>query len=119
MALIDDFKLRFQTFDIATVDAILPPLIDSYQCLYNKEYDPLDLCTKEVILNLLAHMLSIEIMPGDFAASTMTSDSIGSISTSWADSKAETMKQVYFNTTKYGQKYLMLIKNKGRRVAFV
>jgi hypothetical protein len=111
MALIDDFKTRFTEFDTAIVDTYLPILETVYPAYYVPEYDSTNARRKETILNLIAHLLTEEVRTSKSVAQVVASKSVGSVSTSFA-AATQAGGQLYdaFNTTKYGQRFLVLIR---------
>ena len=117
MALIDDFKARFPIFDTADVDLYFPALGSSYQCYYNAEYEAGN-CDAEAILNLLAHLFTIEksAQTGDSSTQkSVASQSVGNVSVSFnSGSSSFSDKSEFFNSSIYGQRFLMLTrKNQG------
>jgi len=116
MALIDDFKARFPDpeFTTATVDAELPPLIAVYNCYYGGSYGS-NTCDDEIILNLLAHLLTVLGSTSDAnGTQSIASESVGSVSRSFSTPTTSDDNYLFFNTTKYGKAYLMLTaKNAG------
>lgn len=115
MALIDDFKARFPQFDSAEVDLYFPALESSYQCYYNVEYVAGN-CDAEAILNLLAHLFTLEksSQEGNSSAQkSVASQSVGNVSVSF-NSGTFSKSSEFFNSSIYGQKFLMLTrKNHG------
>lgn len=107
MSLTTDFKDRFPEFDEATVDQYLPPLEPVWPCYYGGNYDVP--CDKEAILNLLAHLMTTEVNASSASSRNVNSKSVGSVSVGYAALTDNTMLTDYFLTTKYGQRYLMLI----------
>lgn len=106
MALIDDFKARFPTFATATVDLWLPILEGVYPAYYAIAYSA---ATKEATLNLIAHMLVHETASGSASARDVISKSVGSVSTSYAArSGVGSDLRDWLNSTKYGQRFLLL-----------
>lgn len=106
MALIDDFKSRFPEFDTAVVDQYLPILDPVWPCYYGGDYDLA--CDREIILNLLAHLLVGESADSSSANRTVASKTVGSVSVSYAGLDSQSATTDFFATTKYGQRYLML-----------
>lgn len=106
MAILDDFKARFPLLNETQVDAILPALIDSYDCFYGGPYED---CGVEITLQLLAHLFVLDTTPGNSPSRLQSSKSVGSISVGYEASNPEGQNQSFFGTTKYGQRYLMLI----------
>lgn len=112
MALIYDFKSRFPNFDTTVVDAKLPILETVWSCYYGGSYD--NDCDKEIILNLLAHLFINETSSKDSSIKGVASKSVGSVSTSYVANSQQNSNVDFFNTSKYGQRYLMLTsKNIG------
>ncbi len=109
MALIDDFKARFPEFTDAVVDQYLPILENVWTCYFNKPYTG---CNQEAILNLIAHLLTLEVRTSAAPAQTVASKSVGSVSTSYATS-GQSGGALFdtFSSTKYGQRFLYLINS--------
>lgn len=107
MAILDDFKARFPEFEATTVDTYMPILEPIWPCYYGGQYD--DACDKEIVLNLLAHLMTSEISAGAEALKTTTSKSVGSVSVSYSEGYAATSERnAWLKTTKYGARYMML-----------
>lgn len=116
MSLADDFKARFPEFPEATADKYLPILEGVWQCYFPKPYKT---CNKEIILNLIAHLMVVEQSPGSSSIRSQTSRSVGSVSVSQgAVSKADSLTDM-FSFTKYGQRFLFLTQSSGSRAYFV
>lgn len=115
MALIDDFKARFPEFDSAVVDQYFPRLENGWQCYYGKPYKA---CNKEIILNLLAHLLVLEQSPGTTSVKEQSSRSVGSVSVTFESRASASNSSDFFGSTKYGQRYLFLTSTR-RRAYFV
>ena len=109
MARIDDFKLRFPSFDIAVVDSLFPIIEPQTACYYNGDYDIL--CDKEIMMQLWAHLMSIENGSSDKSVRNQASKSVGSVSVSYEASQTEMGRMGFFNTTRYGQQFLFLISS--------
>lgn len=102
-----DFELRFP--GIPWVDAVASSWI-YYTCL---QYDER---SKEAILNLIAHLLTLASRPGGGATSSrnVASKSVGSVSVSYEATAGSTSGLAsWYSTTGYGQIFWMLT---GRRV---
>lgn len=99
-----DFEARFPT--ITWVEAIASTWT-AYACLAYSD------STKEAILNLIAHLLVVDAMPGTGAARTAESKSVGSVSVSYGAATSGSNMASFFNSTRYGQTYWMLT---GRQV---
>lgn len=108
MALVDDFKARFPgAFTDAVVDQFIPILEPIWPCYWGGQYT--DPCGEEIVLNLLAHMLSSEISAGSEVTKTVTSKSVGNVSVSYSEGYAAASERIaWLKTTKYGARYLLL-----------
>jgi len=116
MSLADDFKARFPEFPETTADKYLPILDGVWPCYFPQPYSA---CNKEIILNLVAHLMVVEQSPGNASVRSQTSRSVGSVSvTQSAVSKADSMTDM-FGFTKYGQRFLYLTQSRGSRAYFV
>lgn len=116
MALIDDFKTRFPNIPAASVDTYLPLYTNNntYRCYYDFDYG-VDTCDNEIILTLLAHLLTLDL--NDINSSnngsptqTVASRAVGNVSESYVDYPIDSTKDEFFMTTRYGRLYLQLIK---------
>lgn len=111
MALIDDFRDRFPEFDAAVVDQYLPILEPIWPCYYGGEY--VTDCDKEVVLNLVAHLLTTETQAGSSNVQTVQSKSVGNVSASYVAGYASTSERMqWFRSTKYGSRYLLLTRSR-------
>lgn len=105
MSIQDDFEARFPL--IPWVEEIASTWI-YYTCLQYSD------STKEAILNLIAHLLTLAALPGTGSSRNVASKSVGSVSVSYEASATQSSNLAsWYNTTRYGQVYWMLT---GRRV---
>jgi len=110
MTIIEDFKARFPEFDEATVDENLPGLEDVWQCFSGGNYED---CGKEIVLNLLAHLLVVQTNPGTGNPKSIQSKSVGNLSVSYgAEFAPKSNRMAWFMTTKYGMQYWMLTRQR-------
>lgn len=119
MSLTDDFKSRFPEFPTATVDTYVPVLETVYPSYYNKTYQS---STQEAILNLIAHLLVLETQAAagnSGATGPIQSKSVGGVSVSYALPSSSASGHLYnvFGSTKYGQRFMLLIRNSYGGVA--
>jgi hypothetical protein len=114
MALLDDFKARFPNIDPALADQYVPILENVYICYYSFQYDADNKCTQEAILNLIAHLLVLESKSSSASNRNTASKSADGLSVSYeAVSDATSSERTrFFNTTKYGQQFLILTSNR-------
>ena len=107
MPLLDDFKNRFPEFEAATVDQYIPILEPVWPCYWGGDYS--DSCGQEIVLNLLAHLITVEISAGSENVKTAQSKSVGSVSVSYSQGYAPTSERnAWLKTTKYGARYQLL-----------
>ena len=106
MARIDDFKARFPNFDTAVVDSLFPIIEPQTPCYYGGGYDNND-CDKEIILQLWAHLLTIESRTSDVSVKNEASKSVGSVSVSY-EAMPDVGSLSWFKTTRYGQQFIYL-----------
>jgi hypothetical protein len=118
MALIDDFKAKFPEFDSATVDSFFPSLEDEYICYFNCEYG-MSQCGDVAILYLLAHLfaLSSNASGGSAPSKDVASKSVGSVSVSYVQARENGSFSIFWGSTRYGQRFLML-RNKDSKGGF-
>lgn len=109
MALIDDFKARFPEFDTAVVDQYFPVVEQVYQCYYGGDVNVP--CEKEAVLNLIAHLIVLEERTKQSALRTTSSRAAGSVSLSYESSANGRNTSGFFDTTKYGQRFLVLTQH--------
>jgi hypothetical protein len=115
MARIDDFKARFPSFDTAVVDSIFPVIEPLSACYYGGDYDN-NACDKEIFMQLWAHQITIENRASDGSVRNVASKAVGSVNVSYEASQAETGRMGWFNTTRYGQQFLLLTStNQGAK----
>jgi len=116
MAISDDFIARFPQFDPVDQDA-LDNAINEYQCYFNCEYGNDD-CADAAILQLLAHMYVIETTPNNAPSKATASKAVGNVSVSYVQGATDSLT-LYFNTTKYGQRFLQMTAKCGQGAFFV
>jgi len=107
MAVSDDFKSRFPEFDAVTVDQYIPILEPVWPSYWGGDYAAPS--GQEIVLNLLAHLITAEISAGSDNVKTAQSKSVGSVSVSYSPGYAPTSERnAWLKTTKYGARYLWL-----------
>ena len=105
MALIDDFKTRFPEIAGSVVDQYLPILEPVWPCYYGRPYEE---CNKEAILNLIAHLVTVNSSASSSPAKEVASKSVGSVSVSYVATQSASELFNFFNSTKYGQMFWLL-----------
>jgi len=113
MAVSDDFKSRFPEFDAVTVDQYIPILEPVWPSYWGGDYAAPS--GPEIVLNLIAHLITAEISAGSDNVKTALSKSVGSVSVSYSPGYAPTSERnAWLKTTKYGVRYLWLTsRNSG------
>lgn len=103
----DDFSARFPPpiFSAGDVTLYLPILEPIYPSYYGFSYNDE---TKETTLNLIAHLIINERDGSAFGEQVVASKSADGVSTSFVASINTSTDAEFFNTTKYGQRFLRL-----------
>lgn len=114
MALIDDFKARFPEFETATVDTYLPILEPVWPSYYGVTYST---ASKEAVLNLIAHLITMETSGSSGASQQVASVSVGSVSESYQAAASVSEGAVFWNSTKYGQRFRRLTQGRYGGIA--
>lgn len=116
MSLEDDFKARFPEFSDDDVTAYFPSVESIWHCYFPQPYSN---CNKEIILNLLAHLMLMEKNPSQSSVRSQTSRSVGSVSVSLSGVSKQDSNTDFFSFSKYGQRFLFLTSSRGARAYFV
>jgi len=113
MTILSDFITRFPNFSEVTAGIYIPILEDVYPCYWIGNYDT-D-CGKEIVLNLLAHMM-IQETQTDSTSSPLKAEqskSVGNVSVSYEMATTATNERnAWFRSTSYGIRFLTLTMNK-------
>ncbi len=108
-----DLLVRFPELDPIEVDKYFDIHEATYYCYFNENYNAnTKVCDKEIILNLLAHLITTSINTALSNAPTRqtTSESAGSLSASYTTSGEE---DPLFSSTIYGQTFKTLLISHG------
>ena len=111
MSLQTDFETKFTEFSAENITDYFTLLESTYPCLYGATYGDSD-CDDQVILYLMAHLMSLQVSgkSGNFA----TSKSDGDVSVSYATPTTMSERYLFYSSTKYGVMFLQLTqKNIG------
>jgi hypothetical protein len=117
MSLIADFKVRFPEFDSTAVDLAWPNLDAVWCCYYGGSYVS-GTCVGNAILNLIAHLFVVGSNTSSKSVKAVASWSVSGVSESFTGGATPSAFSEFFNTTKYGQAYLLMIAN-SRGAIFV
>lgn len=113
MSILDDFKARFPEIDPAKADVLVPIYENIYSCYYGGDYAVA--CDKEAILLLLAHLVVTDPQytggSGSAPSRSTQSKTVGSVSVSYDAVESGSNQTVWFNSTRYGQMFLMVTAN--------
>ncbi|MDH1085304.1 DUF4054 domain-containing protein [Pantoea brenneri] len=118
MSIQDDFLVRFPgDFDADDVTTYAY-VFDIYGCYYRGVYE--EDCNKEIILNIIAHLMQLEASPTASATRLVSSRSVAGVSTSYADySDDKSYLAGFLGMTRYGQHALFLMSLRAQRAYFV
>lgn len=105
-----DFFARFPELNTPTVSSLMPSLLEAWPAYCGFTYDANN---KEMILNLIAHLAIVDTSTGTGASGAVQIRSVGSVSVSYATPANTSNLKVFFGSTKYGQRYLLLKSFKG------
>jgi len=120
MALLDDFKARFANdpnLDLVAIENNWQAYDPVYMCYFCYQYPTGNDCKNEAIFQLIAHMSLVEgdgVIGGGSGISPskgVASKSWGSESVTYGTVSDESSFYNYFNSTKYGQRFLMIIRS--------
>jgi len=113
MALIDDLKSRYPNIPTDLIDSNFVTYEAIYNIYYNAEYGQ-NKTDDEIILNLLAHLIvSEENTKNGENISVVSGESAGGVSRSYI-ANAMNQEDKFFNSTIYGQKFLLLTSRKNK-----
>ncbi len=116
MSILDDFKTRFAKdckLDLVKIEACWSALDPIWECYYCFEYGA-DACKDEAILNLIAHLWTVEDASSTSPIKGVASQSWQSESITFSTSSDDSDMRTFFNTSVYGQRFLRLIhSNQG------
>ena len=113
-----DFKARFPTIDSDLADQLVPIYEPDLCCFYGGTYD--NKCDKNAMLLLMAHLVVTDPSYTGSDAPTKSEDSksVGSVSVSYTAGSTGSDLTNWFNSTGYGQKFLMVTaSNMGPKFA--
>lgn len=123
MALIDDFKTRFPEIDETLVDEKLPIIELTWPAFYGGTYDQggdetQENIQNEIILNLVAHLLTVDGKSAKATSNQVASRGTGPLSVSYALPESNEQNS-FFSSTKYGQRYTTMIDAQSTGAFFV
>ena len=105
--LLIDFDIRFPEFS-GESEARKTLYIEDAICIFN--------CCDKAIIYLAAHLLTLDNASGagstggdvDGGNGLVSSEAVGSVNTSYANQAVAGSKDVYYETTPYGRRYIQL-----------
>lgn len=116
MSLQSDFEAKFPEF-VPLDQTIFDNAVEMYPCIYGAQYcesncNQCQLCDNQIILYLIAHLYWIDSRtfggnPSQSPVNNVSSKTVRdeSVSFQYGDTDNNTL---FFNTSKYGQRYLIL-----------
>lgn len=102
-----DLTTRFPELDATTVATYLAGINLALPCMYGGVYG-VNACDNEIILNLAAHLLVLDSAATSSPVNSIASKSVGSVSVSYSVGDI-TNNALFFNATRYGQRFMMLV----------
>ena len=108
MAFIDDFKARFPGIATTTVDTYFPINENTYQCYFGAVYIGDGNCDDEAILQLMAHLITMDSNSGTSSLKDKASQAADGVSVSFNSVPVTSQNDAFFMSTIYGQRYLQL-----------
>lgn len=115
----DSFKARFPEIDSSIVDAKFQFAIDEAACYYTQSCLG-DTCNETALCMLVAHLIVIDNNPSSSPYKDKASQAADGVSVSFVAGLTNPDDQeLFFNTTKYGQRFLMITKPCGMGAVFV
>jgi hypothetical protein len=112
MSLINDFKARFPEFKSSVVDTYWATIESIWPSYYGGAYTAE---SKELVLNLCAHLLYDETSTGPSGTQQAESRTIGIISEKFSSRSSGGSGQ--FDGSKYGRRFMQLARISGGAVA--
>lgn len=106
MTIAADFAARFPGFDTAISDTYLPVVEPIYTEYFGGDYD--NAKDKEIILNLIAHLMLSESSSSTASSAVISSSSVDGLSFSYKTDSVKTQTDEFFGSTKYGKRFLLL-----------
>lgn len=109
MAFIDDFKARFPEFNASVVDERVPIFENVWPSYFTGDYAVVT--DREAILNLVAHLITMDQSAGSggaTAAGNIASKSVGNVSVSYNTASDQSSLRDFFGGTKYGMNFLLV-----------
>lgn len=103
---IADVIARFPNENETTITDTFPLIENSLSCYYGGSFD--NVCDREAILNLAMHLILVEGMNNSNTFRTVASQSVSGVSVSFAVPSTNNNQIGFFNSTKYGAKFLSL-----------
>lgn len=118
MSIQDDFLARFPNdFDAQDVGTY-GYVFNIYCCYFKGVYEKC--CNKEIILNIVAHLIQLEARPSASPVRLVASRAVAGVSTSYTDySDDKSYLAAFFGSTRYGQQALYLMSIRSQRAFFV
>jgi hypothetical protein len=105
MSILDDLLIRFPELDPEKSADSWARLENAWPCYYGGSYNG---CGKEIILNLIAHLMTVDNSDSGASVRPSVSQSVGSVSESYEPRSKNNWRSDFFGSTKYGETFLFL-----------
>lgn len=116
---IDTFKLRFPEIDSLVVDARFSVALSESACYYTPNCLS-EGCTDNALCQLVAHLIVIDDNSSTAPLKGISSQSVDGVSVSYDGAiSTSTGADPFFNSTKYGNRFLKMIEGCGYGAIFV
>lgn len=116
---IDTFKARFPEIDPAIVDAKFQFAIDEAPCYYEQSCLG-DTCNETAMCMLVAHLITVDNTKNSAPFKDKASQAADGVSVTYvAGSADQSDYDLFFGSTKYGQRFLRLIAPCSQGAIFV
>ncbi len=115
MSFVDDFEARFpelvERYTSELVEDTIPLLEPSFIIYYGLPYGN-NPKSDQAILMMAAHLLIVQLASSSNQFNQFSSNSVGNVSGSFFLPQNTTELRTFFNSTKYGQQFLLLIRSR-------
>ena len=105
MSILNDLIARFPEIDPVQAAETWPRLENVWPCYYGGKYAG---CGVEIILNLIAHLIIVDQNAGTETGLPVASQSVLSVSESYAARSKSNWRTDFFSSTKYGENFIFL-----------
>lgn len=114
------FDARFPDFNSAISDKYFDIALNEYECYYSNSC-PNDGCNDAAVLQAIAHLITMDSKTSSSAIKDKTSQSADGVAVAFQGNYGDNPSdnQLFWGSTKYGQRFLQLTKGCGYGAFFV